>query len=178
MEKWVYRRNAVNRSFASLGYERINVNQKTYIVGPYGIDKVFNAAGANKNQLTSSATARLLSEIVLHRIITPVRCDRMLKLLRRDPTTKPSTPPNPDDQNNGFTGKILGEGDRLWSKAGWTSTSRHDVAYVETKDGLKFVLAVFTTNHGNHRQIIPAIAKTVIQSLRDSSISAASPPTP
>jgi hypothetical protein len=164
MEKWTEKRNAVNRYFASLGYSNINTNQKTYIDGPYGIDKIFNNKGANRNQLTTAAAARLMSEIVQHKIVTPERCDAMLTLLQRDPTKK--APTNPDDQNSGFTAKSLEPGDKLWSKAGWTNTSRHDVAYVETHDGLRLVLVVFTNNHGNHRHLIPAVAKSILQSLR------------
>ena len=36
MEKWPYKRNAVNRYFASLGYTNINVNRKPWCEGPYG----------------------------------------------------------------------------------------------------------------------------------------------
>ena len=165
MEKWVYARNAVNRYFASMGYTNINTNQKTYVDNFYGLDKVFNN-GPNKNKLTSSAAARLMTEIALHKIVTAARCDHMLKFLHRDPTTKPTN--NPDDQNISFSAKALSPGDQLWSKAGWTNTSRHDVAYIQTTDGLKLVLTIFTTNHGNHRQIIPAIAKEVLQEFRAS----------
>jgi len=161
MEKWIAKRNAVNRYFASMGYEHINTNQKTYVDNFYGLDKIYNAQ--SKNQLTSYAAARLMTEIALHKIVTPARCDHMLSLLHRDPTTKPTN--NPDDQNLSFTAKSLSPGDQLWSKAGWTSTSRHDVAFIQTHDGLKFVLATFTTNHGTQRQILPAIAKSVIESL-------------
>ena len=59
------------------------------------------------------------------------------------------------------------EGARLWSKAGWTSTTRHDVAYVEMPDGGKFVLATFTTGHANERDIIPTVARVVIDGLKD-----------
>ena len=37
MEEWIGNRNAVNRYFAARGYTHINVNQKTYIDGPYGL---------------------------------------------------------------------------------------------------------------------------------------------
>ena len=57
-------------------------------------------------------------------------------------------------------------GTRLWSKAGWTSTARHDAAYVETPDGQKFVLVVFTNGHANDRDIIPAIAGKVLDALK------------
>jgi hypothetical protein len=54
----------------------------------------------------------------------------------------------------------------LWSKAGWTSNARHDAAYVETPDGQKFVLVVFTEKFANEREIIPGIAAKILQELR------------
>jgi hypothetical protein len=56
-------------------------------------------------------------------------------------------------------------GARLWSKAGWTSTTRHDVAYIELPEGQKFVLATFTTEHANEREIIPTVARAVMEGL-------------
>jgi hypothetical protein len=72
-----------------------------------------------------------------------------------------------DDQGHGFTGIALKDvaGARLWSKAGWTSTTRHDVAYIELPDGRKFVLATFTTEHANERDIIPTVARVVMEGL-------------
>ena len=71
----------------------------------------------------------------------------MMDLLKRD---WEATAKDPEDQANGFTGIALKEmnlkGAKLWSKAGWTSTTRHDAAYIQTPDGLKFVLVVFTEN--------------------------------
>ena len=58
------------------------------------------------------------------------------------------------------------EGVRLWSKAGWTSKSRHDAAYVETPDGQKFVLVIFTENHANDREPIPSIAFRVMNGMK------------
>ena len=69
-----------------------------------------------------------------------------------------------------FTGKLLIDRKmtdaKLWSKAGWTSKARHDAAYIETADGLKFVLVVFTENHANEKEVIPSIAGKIIDSLR------------
>ena len=90
----------------------------------------------------------------------------MLTLLKRDPFAETK---DPDDQAHGFTGKALIDGKmtttKLWSKAGWTSKTRHDAAYIETPDGQKFVLVVFTENHANEREIIPSIAGQVIAEL-------------
>jgi hypothetical protein len=51
-------------------------------------------------------------------------------LLKRDYT---GTSKDNDDQGHGFTGIALQgiSGAKLWSKAGWTSTTRHDAAYIE-----------------------------------------------
>ena len=42
------------------------------------------------------------------------------------------------DQSRDFTSIALKPGTKLWSKAGWTSTVRHDAAYMELPDGRKF----------------------------------------
>jgi beta-lactamase class A len=160
MEKWAYKRNAVNRYFASLGYANINTNQKTYIEGPYGLDKIFLGPNReNRNALTSSAAAKLMLAIVTHDIVSPKACDEMLELLQRDMTQKSA---GPDDQAHGFTAQALSPTDRLWSKAGWTNTARHDVAYVETDSGQKMVLSIFTINHATNRKIIPSIARQIL----------------
>jgi beta-lactamase class A len=167
MEEWQYQRNAVNRYFASLGYTNINVNQKTFCEDAYGRERVSRGPnGENRNKLTTDAVARLLMEIVTGKAANATRTAAMMELLKRDYTGQSS---DPDDQGHGFTGIALQgrEGFRLWSKAGWTSTTRHDVAYVETPDGAKFVLATFTTNHANERDIIPTVARVVIDGLKD-----------
>lgn len=166
MEKWQYARNAVNRYFKSLGYTNINVNQKTFCEDAYGREKVSRGPnGENRNKLTTDATARLMMEIVTGKAVTPARSQQMMELLKRDYT---GTSKDADDQGHGFTGIALKdiEGARLWSKAGWTSTTRHDVAYIELPDGARFVLATFTTDHANEREIIPNVARIVIEGLR------------
>ena len=57
-------------------------------------------------------------------------------------------------------------GVKLWSKAGWTSTTRHDAAYIELPNGAKFVLVTFTTDHANEREIIPTVAKVVLDGMK------------
>jgi beta-lactamase class A len=166
MEEWQYKRNAVNRYFSALGYTNINVNQKTFCEDAYGRERVSRGPnGENRNKLTTDATARLMMEIVTGKVANPQRTAMMMELLKRDYT---GTSNDGDDQGRGFTGIALKgiEGARLWSKAGWTSTTRHDVAYIELPDGQKFVLATFTTEHANEREIIPAVARAVIDGLK------------
>jgi beta-lactamase class A len=165
MEEWQYRRNTVNRYYAALGFTNINVNQKTFCEDAYGREKVSRGPnGENRNKLTTSATSKLLAEIVTGRAVTPARTMQMMDLLKRDFTGASN---DADDQGHGFTGIALKgiEGASLWSKAGWTSTTRHDAAYVELPNGAKFVLVTFTTDHANEREIIPTIARVVIDGI-------------
>jgi len=167
MEEWQYQRNAVNRYFTSLGYTNINVNQKTFCEDAYGREKISRGPnGENRNKLTTDATARLLMEIVTGKAATPQRTKLMMDLLKRDYASKSK---DPDDQGRGFTGIALEgiEGVRFWAKAGWTSTTRHDAAYLEMPDGSKFILVTFTTDHANEREIIPTVARVVIQGMKE-----------
>ena len=168
MKEWAEQRNAVNRYFASLGYTvgqtGINVNQKPWCEGPYGRERAFlGPKYENRNKLTTDATARLLAEIVGGRVVSPARSTRMLELMKRDFTGKSD---DPDDQAHGFTSIALAPGARYWSKAGWTSTTRHDAAYVELPTGQRFVLVTFTTDHAKERDIIPTVARTVIAEIQ------------
>ena len=166
MEAWQYKRNAMNRYYTSLGFANINVNQKTFCEDAYGREKVSRGPkGENRNKLTTDATARLLMEIVRGQVANPARTALMMDLLKRDYT---GTSNDGDNQGLGFTGIALKgiEGARLWSKAGWTSTTRHDVAYIELPDGRKFVLATFTSDHSNERDIIPTVARAVMEGLK------------
>lgn len=162
LEKWYDKRNVVNRYLASLGYQHINVNRKPWCEGPYGreMQSVKIHKPNHRNWLTTDATARLLTEIAAGRAVTPDRCKQMMELLKRNPFDK-----NAESQSREYTGLALPEGAKLWSKAGWTSETRHDAAYVELPNGARFVLVVFTVNHASEREIIPAVARVIMEGL-------------
>ena len=165
MEEWYFKRNAVNRYFASLGYTNINVNRKPWCEGPYGreMQSVKMTQPNHRNWLTTDATARLLTEIVTGKAVSRNRCAEMMELLKRDFS------PDSADKNvqaHAYTAMALPPGAKLWSKAGWTSETRHDAAYVELPNGAKFVLVTFTVDHANDRDIIPAVAKPIIESFQ------------
>ena len=164
MEQWSTKRNVVNRYFADLGYAKINVNQKAYCEGPYGRERLFiGPKFENRNKLTTDATAKLLAEIAARRFVSQARSEAMMALLARDRAMKTT---GPDDQAHGFIAGALPPGVKVWSKAGWTSTARHDAAYIESEDGaVRAVIVIFTTGHGRSRKIIPALGKTLYRSL-------------
>jgi hypothetical protein len=70
-----------------------------------------------------------------------------------------------DNQATGFMGSCLPKGAKLWSKAGWMSTARHDAAYIELPNGIRFILVVFISNHGKEYWLLPTIAAKVIRYL-------------
>jgi len=164
---WSQGRNAVNRYFANLGYSGINVNQKPWNEGPYGRERQFvGATYGNRNMLTTLATARLMAQIAQKQWVSPARSEQILELLKRDPMAKESA----DSQVTGFIGSAIRDiaGAKQWSKAGWTSKTRHDAAYVELPvstqfpRGARFVLVIFTSNHAQNMQILPALARSII----------------
>ena len=164
MKQWVEKRNAVNRYFAARGFTGINVCQKTYCDGPYGREKIFiGEKYENRNKLTTDATARLLSEIVLGKAVSAERSKQMMDLLHRDTTSKSD---GPDDQAHGFSAMALPPDAKLWSKAGWTSTARHDAAYIELFDGRKLIIVIFTTGHARQREILPGIVSKILDATK------------
>ena len=171
MEEWYDKRNAVNRYFASLGYTNINVNRKPWCEGPYGreMQSVKLHKPNHRNWLTTDATARLLTEIVTGQAVSAKRSAEMMELLKRDPSPESG---NKNDQAHAYTALGLPPGAKLWSKAGWTSETRHDAAYVELPNGAKFILVTFTVDHANEREIISTVAKAVVEAF------SAPPPAP
>lgn len=163
---WQNKRNVVNRYFSGLGYAGINANKKPWCEGPYGREvQAIKTFSPNRNLLTTDATARIMTEIATGTAVSPKRCAEMRELLAREIFGPVK---DIEDQTHGFTGIAVKEhaGAKLWSKAGWTSETRHDAAYVELADGRKFVLVTFTTGHANEREIIPTVARVVIAGLR------------
>ncbi len=117
-------------------------------------------------QFKRNAVNRHYTSLGYSNINVNQRTAQMMELLKRDYAGKST---DADDQGHGFTGIALQglEGVHLWSKAGWTSTTRHDAAYLEMPGGAKFVLVTFTTDHANEREIIPVVARVVIEGIKD-----------
>jgi beta-lactamase class A len=158
MKDWEYKRNVVNRWFVAKGYKGLNLNQKPWCEGPYGRERVFVGKNfENRNALTTDSTATLLGDIARRLVVSKKHSDEMMDLLKRDPFKKGN------EQATEFIGKAVPAGTKLWSKAGWTSTSRHDAAYIELPSGQKLVVVVFTTGHSRNKDIIPALARRLFE---------------
>ena len=159
LRAWHDQRNAVNRYFTSLGYTGINCNKKPWCEGPYGREvQAIRTFEPKRNLLTTDATARLMTDIALDRVVTPARCEKMRALLTRDP----AAPATPEDQVHGFIASGVPTGTKVWSKAGWTSQTRHDCALLHLPDGRKWVMVIFTEAHAPEEDLVPCIARDLI----------------
>ncbi|MGI8989217.1 MAG: amidohydrolase family protein [Bryobacteraceae bacterium] len=158
---WMEKRNAVNRYFAGLGYKGINVNQKTFAEGPYGREREARGPNfENNNKLTTDAVARLLHGIVSGQAASPACTVAMMNLLHRDPWRNVG---DPDDQATKFSGAWLPAGSQYFSKAGWTSTTRHDAAYIRLPNGAEYIAVVFTVDNSAQPEIIPFVSKLLVE---------------
>lgn len=159
LRAWHDQRNAVNRYFTSLGYTGINCNKKPWCEGPYGREvQAIRTFEPKRNLLTTDASARLMTDIALDRVVTPARCEKMRALLTRDP----AAPATPEDQVHGFIASGVPTGTKVWSKAGWTSQTRHDCALLHLPDGRKWVMVIFTEAHAPEDDLVPGIARDLI----------------
>ena len=159
---WHEKRNSVNRWFHSLGYADINANRKTWHDGPYGRDQqAVDQFTPARNVLTTNTTARLLVEIATRQCVSATHCEEILALMQRDFANPNAT----DHQGREFIGAGLPPDAKLWSKAGYMSTARHDAAIVELADGRKFILVIFTTRPDT-KEIIPEITRQILHEWR------------
>jgi len=170
LARWLARRRFLNRYF--LGWRRpefagINLAQKTWYEAPYGREhQSCFAAPNNRNRLSADAVARLLLAIAEGQAVNRRRSRAMLRLMERFPAKIDRK--NPWNQVTGFLGEGLPEDARVWSKAGWSSTTRHDSAIVELADGTRFILVVMTYGAAlaANKRLLPFIARQVASGMK------------
>jgi Beta-lactamase enzyme family len=182
------KRQELNSFFNGAGYSAdINVSQKTFpipqenIMEPKGFDQQLRGEDLSKpyrNRITTSDAARLMYEIVQGLSVSPDASSKMRGLLTRniDPGYWKKQPPNPVDFNpvESFFGEGLPQGktENIVSKAGWTSVSRQEVAFVRSKDNkTSYILAVFGDDaaYGKSKKIFPDISGLVYGNMRAAS---------
>lgn len=170
--QWLYQRKELNRFFQAAGYDGIDISQKNFPIPyldldrPKGADLLMRGDPSNpiRNMVTSSHAARLMYEIVTDQAVSPSASDQMLALLTRYDLATGAWREKEYDPIQGFLGEALPPNVELASKVGWTSESRHEVAYIKTPDGsAEYILVVFAEDaaYGADWQIFPEISSLV-----------------
>lgn len=175
---WLFKRQSVNRFFQKAGYTDINISQKNFPIPtlklelPEGCDLQMRGDPSHpiRNKMTTDQAARLMYEIVIEQAISKKYSQEMKQLLMRD--LRPETWKK--EQYNSIEG-FLGEslpGDSIYfaSKVGWTSSSRQEVAFIESKDGTaKYILVVFGDHpaYAEDWDIFPQISLMVFNQMME-----------
>lgn len=174
-QEWLKRRERLSEFFQKAGYEGIAVNQKTYPINylrhkqPEGRDlQMWEDPKELRNQITSEQAARLMYEIVTKKAVSPEASDKMVHLLARD------LRPEAWRENTakfggfhpikGFLGQYLPSDVDFASKAGWTETGRHEVAFIRSRDdGPVYILAVLGADeiYSKDWQAFPTLSRLV-----------------
>ena len=183
---WQARREQINTFFRQAGYSsQLNVSQKTFPIvqenfsQAVGADRQTRGGGSDKfirNQVTTNDVARLMYEIVTNRAVDPQSSLDMQKLLTRniDPNYWKKQPPNPVEFNpvESFFGEGLAIDRHLISsfisKAGCTSSSRQEVAYIHSSDGnSKYILVAIGDDiaYKQDKTLFPQISQMVARQM-------------
>lgn len=182
---WKKQRESINVFFQKANYKDININQKTFPIPelkmnrPQGTDLQIRGNNPQKpirNKITTYHAARLMYEIMRRQAVGGEYSQKMLRLLTRDLRRESwdLNPPNPDIFNpvdNFFGEGLANKKIQFVSKAGWTTSSRQEVASVATLDGkTHYVLAIFGDHpaYGKSRSIFPEMSKLVFERMTKS----------
>ena len=163
LDQWLAARRMVQDWLESLNIpalDGINLIHSTYEDSPYGRARQARLARPG-NLLSARACAAMLHEML--RGALPGR-DWMAGHLSRDWQRDGASDPE-GDQTAGYLAQGLPADFRIWSKAGHTSWTRHDVACVTAPDGRACILAVMTEGAAAsaNARTLPAFARAFVE---------------
>lgn len=181
-EKWLENRRQVNNFFTKAGYKNINIINKTYPVyaqdmeSPEGTELQIREVDElpNANQITTDHAARLIYEICFTKqAVSSTASTAMCNLLTRDLAPEAWKKQAKEGGFHPIYG-LLGEAFpnaavTFASKAGGTSTSRQDAAFIQTEDGkVAYALAVFGNDgaYAGNGRIFPKISRLVFEKMK------------
>ncbi|PIG94363.1 serine hydrolase [Gloeocapsopsis sp. IPPAS B-1203] len=174
-QNWLNQRYAVNRFFQKAGYENINISQKTF---PIPSEDMYEPKGKdlemrgdpkkpNRNKISTQQAARLMYEIFTEKAISPEYSRELQKWLTWNLNSSEWRNIDPNTSFNpirGFFGESLPTDTYFASKAGWTSSTRQEVAYIS--DGkTAYILAIFAEDRAfaQNWKIFPQMSRLVYE---------------
>ncbi|MGH1397541.1 MAG: serine hydrolase, partial [Trichormus sp.] len=174
---WLKKRQQLNNFFQKAGYKDINITQKTY---PITDQKIYEPQGADlrmrgdpkspiRNKITTQQAARLLYEIYDFKSISAPYSEKMANWLSIDAPTRiekrEQQDPNVFNPVRGYFSESLPTDVYIGSKAGWTSGSRQEAAYIATRNGATYILVVFAEDraYAYDWKIFPKISELVLK---------------
>ena len=170
-ENWRTRREKLNRFFQQAAFEGINISQKNFPIPNLGLDRPQGAdlkmrGDLNhpiRNRLSTAQAGKLMYDIVAGQSVSPAASQKMLTLLTRYDLQTGAWRKKEYDSIRGFFGEQLPPDIYFASKVGWTSESRQEVAYIDSKTGATYILVIFAEHsaYGSDWKIFPDISRLV-----------------
>jgi len=163
-DQWKYQREIINDWLITLKWDEVkefNCCQKTWEDGPYGREKDFyDQNNQNRNSMSTLGTAKVLEEIILHKIYYENNLklkDYLFRNLEKDQITEK------ENQVKGFLGEGLPSNTPFWSKAGLMSQARHDAAWWLNNKSSQTLLVVFGNGKifANDSSFLPEISQAI-----------------
>ena len=167
--RWYQKRSWINSYFNMAGYN-VNLTQKNYpipelnLLDPAGRELQMRENSNNpiRNSLLTYDVARLLYEIYRDESVSFDTSQVVKKLLLRDYELEKLKTYN---SIQGFFGEGLNPSEiSLYSKVGWTKSSRQDAAIISSRDGrVRYILVVFgdDPSFADNWEIFPDISGLV-----------------
>lgn len=140
MLTWWHKRQEVDRFFKTLnlsGYEGCQLLHGTYEFSPYGRENFVRQYG--RNLLSPLVCNQLMIALLNGNILSPEHAEKCWSLLNRTWERGLTDQVLEESQIKSFLAEQLPEHVRVWSKAGWTSDTRHDCAVL--RKGKKTLVA-------------------------------------
>lgn len=184
-QAWLNKRKQVNKFFLDAGYQDINVSQKTFpipylnLYEPKGRDLQMRGDPNQpiRNKITTHHAARLLYEIMAGQAVSPEYSQQMINLLTIDPATRIQKrnlqDPNQFNPVRGFFSQSLPDDIYFAAKAGWTSGSRQEAAYIATQDGrTAYILVIFAEDrsYAYDWKIFPKLSRHVFNRMTERAV--------
>jgi len=151
-------RQSISNFFIDQGYSsNINLANKCFSFAPYGRDRqlVFESEGVGSNTLRIDDVAHIMHDIKNH-------YPELLQSLAR-------TIGDPDDEQVQFVARglepVAQTISEFYSKAGWTSRTRHDACYIKLKNNREFIFVIMTKNLSQFPDLIPHITQQIFNSI-------------
>lgn len=174
-QKWLQKRYSINSFFQKAGYEGINISQKTF---PIPSENMYEPKGKDlqmrgdpkkptRNKISTQQTARLMYEIFTEKAISAEYSRELQKWLTWDLKSSDWKNIDPNTSFNpirGFFGESLPTNTYFASKAGWTSSTRQEVAYINNGK-TAYILAIFGEDraYAQNWKIFPQISRLVFE---------------
>jgi beta-lactamase class A len=181
LELWLNKRKQSNRFFIDAGYEDLNISQKAFpipylnLYSPQGRELQMrqNPDKPIRNKITTKQTSRLMYEIVKRQAVSSDKSSKMLNLLSIDATTRIKNRVNQDpnifNTVRGFFSQSLPDNIDFAAKAGWTSESRGETAYIATDDRkTEYILTIFAEDrsYAHDWNIFPEMSRLVFNDMK------------